>query len=133
MRDITPKKCRSAYRRLWILATGHRKGRRSQAQGDVRNLGGGVGRSREGVPGLRTQERKRLALTSQIGDQPQEAFILMILVMAVYQRGARIVGDEINLDAAHPRHVDRILHHTGGILRVCESIRLLMFLGPLSP
>jgi len=34
--------------------------------------------------------------------------------MAVYQRGARIVGDEINFKAAYPRHVDRILHHASG-------------------
>src|SRR5437660_10764156 len=37
-------------------------------------------------------------------------------MMAVEQRGSWIVGDEIDLDRAEPRHVDRVLHHARGRL-----------------
>ena len=34
----------------------------------------------------------------------------MILVMAVQERGPWIIGDEVHLHRAEPRHVDRVLH-----------------------
>src|ERR1700730_13046713 len=44
-------------------------------------------------------------------------------MMTVEQRRSGIVGDEINLDRAEPRHVDRVFHHTRG--------RLVAYLGQL--
>jgi hypothetical protein len=51
---------------------------------------------------------------SQIGHQSHKAFVLMILMMTVEQRGALIVRGEINLDGAESRRIDRIFHHACG-------------------
>jgi hypothetical protein len=42
----------------------------------------------------------------EIGHQAHEAFVLMVLVMAVEQAGTRIVGDEINLKAAWTNFIE---------------------------
>jgi hypothetical protein len=62
------------------------------------------------------RETRLLLAKLEIGHQAHEALVLMVLVMAVQQAGPRIVGDEIDLKAAHPRQVDRILHHAGSHL-----------------
>jgi hypothetical protein len=50
---------------------------------------------------------------SEVCHQAHESLVLMILVMAVEQRRSRIVGDEVDLDRAIPRHVDSIFHYAG--------------------
>ena len=57
-----------------------------------------------------------IAGASQIGHQTHEAFVLVILVVAMEQRRPGIIGDEIDLDRTEARHVDRILHHARGRL-----------------
>ena len=44
-------------------------------------------------------------------------------MMAVEQRKSRIIGDEIDLDGAESRHIDRVFHHARG--------RLVAYLGHL--
>src|SRR5262245_44925089 len=46
----------------------------------------------------------------EISHHLHESFVLVVLMMTMKQRRARVVGDDINLDAAEPRHVDRSLH-----------------------
>ena len=46
-----------------------------------------------------------------VGHQAHETFILVILMMAVQQCWPWIVGDEVDLDRAEPRHIDRVFHH----------------------
>src|SRR5262245_15369396 len=48
--------------------------------------------------------------------QAHESFVLMVLVMAMKQRRARVVGDEIELHGAEARHVDGVLHDARGRL-----------------
>jgi hypothetical protein len=50
---------------------------------------------------------------SKIRHEAHEPLVLVILVVAVEQRRSRIVGDEVDLDRAEPRHVDSIFHHPG--------------------
>ena len=45
-----------------------------------------------------------------VSDKPHKAFVLMILVMAVKERRARVVGYKIDLHGAETCHVDGILH-----------------------
>ena len=51
----------------------------------------------------------RLAF-SGVMDQAHEAFILMILMMAMKQRQAWVIGNEVDLCGREPNHVQRILH-----------------------
>src|SRR3954465_9511087 len=56
------------------------------------------------------------ASISQIGHQAHKALVLVILMMAMEQCGPRMVGDEVNLDGAESRHIDRILDDAGSSL-----------------
>jgi hypothetical protein len=56
------------------------------------------------ISGLRTP-------TSLIPDQSHETFVLMVLVVAVEERRAGVIGDKINFRCGEARHVQRVLHH----------------------
>jgi hypothetical protein len=48
---------------------------------------------------------------SLIPDQSHETFVLMVLVVAVEERRAGVIGDKINFRCGEARHVQRVLHH----------------------
>jgi hypothetical protein len=43
-------------------------------------------------------------------DQAHETFILMILMMAMEQRQAGVIGNEVDLCGREPNHVQSVLH-----------------------
>jgi hypothetical protein len=51
---------------------------------------------------------------SQVCHQTHEAFVLVILMVAVNQCGTGIVGHEVNFDGAETEHIDRVFHHARG-------------------
>jgi hypothetical protein len=48
---------------------------------------------------------------SLVPDQSHETFVLVVLVVAVEERRAGVIGDKINFRCGEARHVQRVLHH----------------------
>jgi len=61
IRVITRRKCKRRCSKSKTIFARTREGRLNAAQGHVRNIGGSAWRLDQGVPRLRTEERKRLA------------------------------------------------------------------------
>src|SRR5262245_11453691 len=49
----------------------------------------------------------------QVRHQAHEAFILMVLMMAMQQRWPGIIGDKVDFHATESCHVDRVFHDAG--------------------
>jgi hypothetical protein len=62
-----------------------------------------IARSSDPALGEPTSKKPVFGLISSIGDQAREAFVHVILMMAVEERVARIVGDEVDFSGGIPR------------------------------
>ena len=71
--------------------------------------------ARHGVLSVRSSHRSaslfsKVSACLEIFDQPHEALILMVLMVAMKQRRTRVVGDEIDFRRSKSDHVERVFH-----------------------
>jgi len=78
----------------------------------IRNIQGRIGSILTGSAFARAEAQ----IGSSIGNEPGEALVHVILVMAVEERRSGVVRDEIDLRSRVSRHADRVLDDAGGRL-----------------
>jgi len=71
------------------------------------------GRVWERISSTRRSGRPVAGVQSLIGNEAGKALVHVVLVVAMEQRVARMIRDEVDLRSGIARHADRILHHAG--------------------
>jgi hypothetical protein len=73
----------------------------------------GIARSSDPALGEPTSQKPVFGLVSSIGNQAREAFVHVILMMAMEERVARIVGHEVDFRGGKARQAYGVLDHAG--------------------